>query len=164
MAGKSQSQHPYAAASEFLGAAPLAARQAASSYDLGQAIERGLPHSALLKLKQSLGLTDASLAKLIGVSARTLSRLRVKPRLASAKAAPDPVALLDPIVSDRLFRYANLFVRARDLLGTEDAARDWLTTMQRGLGGLVPLDAAATEPGAREVEALLHRIEHGVYS
>ena len=154
MALKARSQHPYAAAGAFLGATTTAA----------QAIERGLPHSSLLKLKQSLGLTDAALARLIGVSPRTLSRLRVKPRLAGSKPAPEPAVPLDPVVSDRLFRFANLFVRARDLLGAEDAARDWLTTAQRGLGGLVPLDVAATEPGARDVEALLHRIEHGVYS
>lgn len=164
MAGQSRSRHPYASAAEFLGASPVTSEQAATSHELARAIERGLPQSALLKLKQSLGLTDASLARLIGVSPRTLSRLRVKPQPVGAKRAPAPAALLDSIVSDRLFRFANLFVRARDLLGTEQAARGWLSTTQRGLDGLVPLEVAATEPGAREVEALLHRLEHGVYS
>ena len=42
--------------------------------------------------------------------------------------------------------------------------RRWLTSRQFGLGGAVPLEYAETEVGAREVEDLLGRIEHGVYS
>jgi uncharacterized protein (DUF2384 family) len=39
-----------------------------------------------------------------------------------------------------------------------------MVTPQFGLGGAVPLEYAETEVGAREVENLLGRIEHGVYS
>ncbi|WP_082407641.1 MbcA/ParS/Xre antitoxin family protein [Verrucomicrobium spinosum] len=39
-----------------------------------------------------------------------------------------------------------------------------LNAPQTGLGGAIPLDYARTEVGAREVEALLTRIEHGVYA
>jgi len=45
-----------------------------------------------------------------------------------------------------------------------EAGRRWLTSRQFGLGGAVPLEYAETEVGAREVEDLLGRIEHGVYS
>ena len=34
----------------------------------------------------------------------------------------------------------------------------------RALGGATPLDFAKTEPGAREVENVLGRLEHGVFS
>jgi putative toxin-antitoxin system antitoxin component (TIGR02293 family) len=60
--------------------------------------------------------------------------------------------------------FTRLISRASDLFGSEDAARDWLDTAQPGLDGQVPLEVARTEAGAREVEALLHRIEHGVYT
>ena len=46
----------------------------------------------------------------------------------------------------------------------KDRARQWLSFPQYGLGGVVPLDYARTEVGAREVETLLGRIEYGVYS
>ncbi len=46
MALKARSRHLYAADGEFLGA----------TSSVAQAIERGLPHSSLLKPKQSLGL------------------------------------------------------------------------------------------------------------
>ena len=54
--------------------------------------------------------------------------------------------------------------RALDVMETENNARQWLTSPQYGLGGAVPLEYAETEVGAREVEDLLGRIEHGVYS
>ncbi len=47
--------------------------------------------------------------------------------------------------------------------GVEDA-RAWLTSPVRALGGATPLQYASVEPGAREVERLLVRLEHGVYS
>ncbi|MBW1797126.1 MAG: DUF2384 domain-containing protein, partial [Deltaproteobacteria bacterium] len=34
----------------------------------------------------------------------------------------------------------------------------------RALGGKTPLEYADTEPGAQEVDELLGRIEHGVFS
>ena len=54
--------------------------------------------------------------------------------------------------------------RAVEVLESEENARRWLTSPQFGLGGAVPLEYAETEVGAREVEDLLGRIEHGVYS
>jgi putative toxin-antitoxin system antitoxin component (TIGR02293 family) len=71
---------------------------------------------------------------------------------------------LDPSESDRVVRYARLMGRAVEVLESEDSARAWLNSPQVGLGGAVPLDYAETELGAREVEDLLGRIEHGVYS
>jgi uncharacterized protein (DUF2384 family) len=47
--------------------------------------------------------------------------------------------------------------------GVEDA-RTWLTSPVRALGGETPLRYASVEPGVREVERLLIRLEHGVYS
>ncbi|HWK51170.1 MAG TPA: antitoxin Xre/MbcA/ParS toxin-binding domain-containing protein [Steroidobacter sp.] len=40
----------------------------------------------------------------------------------------------------------------------------WLIDPQPGLGGRRPIDLARSEAGAREVENLLLRLEHGVYS
>jgi putative toxin-antitoxin system antitoxin component (TIGR02293 family) len=54
--------------------------------------------------------------------------------------------------------------KAVEVMETEDNARRWVNSPQVGLGGAIPLDFAETEVGAREVEDLLGRIEHGVYS
>ncbi|WP_157995117.1 type II RES/Xre toxin-antitoxin system antitoxin [Peristeroidobacter soli] len=115
-------------------------------------IETGLPAAAAEALKEVVGLDDPSLAVALGVSIRTLARTRaVRGRL-------------DSVVSDRLYRLARLVAIARVVLEHDDQAVYWLTHPQPGLGDRRPIDFARSEPGAREVENLLLRIEHGVYS
>ncbi len=48
--------------------------------------------------------------------------------------------------------------------GDRDGAVEWLLSSQPALGGASPMDVAKTEVGAREVEDLIGRLEHGVYS
>jgi putative toxin-antitoxin system antitoxin component (TIGR02293 family) len=58
-----------------------------------------------------------------------------------------------------------LFGKTLELFeGDRDVATEWLTTAQPALGGAVPLDLARTEVGAREIERLVGRLEHGVFS
>ena len=48
--------------------------------------------------------------------------------------------------------------------GQVSATLRWFTEPNRALGGLAPVQAAATEIGAREVEDLIGRLEHGVFT
>ena len=64
----------------------------------------------------------------------------------------------------RLYRFARLFALAEEVLEDKEQARDWLRSPQVGLNNRTPLDLMRTEAGAREVESLLVRIEHGVLS
>ncbi len=82
------------------------------------------------------------------------------PRCIGAKR----VAGLDRSESDRLVRYARLLSHASVALGGLDGARSWLGVPAIAFNGEIPLDYADTEIGAREVDALLGRIEHGVFS
>jgi putative toxin-antitoxin system antitoxin component (TIGR02293 family) len=52
--------------------------------------------------------------------------------------------------------------RALALFGDETAAEGWLSRPAIGLGQRRPADPLRTAEGAREVETLLTRIEHGV--
>jgi putative toxin-antitoxin system antitoxin component (TIGR02293 family) len=115
-------------------------------------IETGLPTAAVEALKEVVGLDDPSLAVTLGVSIRTLARVRASE------------GRLDSVVSDRLYRLARLVAIARVVLEHDDKAVHWLTHEQPGLGDRRPIDLAKSEPGAREIENLLLRIEHGVYS
>ena len=116
-------------------------------------IKAGLPVAEFDALRELLDLTVESLAGRIGVSIATLSRRR---------QSGQP---LDPGRSDRLLRFARLFRLAVELHdGNEEAARDWLRKPARALDGETPLDRADTEAGAREVEKLIGRVEHGVYT
>jgi len=54
--------------------------------------------------------------------------------------------------------------RAEEVLGTAEKAARWLKKPNRALGGAVPLAQLDTDIGARQVEEILGRIEHGLYS
>jgi len=112
----------------------------------------GVPFAAFQKLCGSLDLTAAQLAGLIQISARTLARRKHEGRL-----RPDE--------SDRLVRAARIFGRAIDLFeGDAAAARRWLKRDNPALGGSSPLAMITSEVGAREVDALIGRLEHGVFT
>ena len=56
-----------------------------------------------------------------------------------------------------------MYDKALDVFEDTAGAEKWLKEPARGLGGAIPLRYAQTELGAREVERLLARIEHGVF-
>jgi len=116
-----------------------------------ESIQNGLPIRELDRLQASLAIDNGKLASALGISKATLQRRKAQGRL-------------DPAESDRVLRFARLMGKAIAVLGGVEHAREWLRSPQFGLGGAVPLDYAQTEPGAREVENLLGRIEYGVYS
>jgi putative toxin-antitoxin system antitoxin component (TIGR02293 family) len=135
----------------------LLVEEAATAYEDSPAqwVERilaGLPVEEFDSLREMLGLTVEEMAQKIGVSTATLSRRR-------AKKEP-----LDRDHSDRLMRYARLYwLSVAFFQGDAPTARAWLTRPARALAGHTPLDFAETEVGAREVEDLIGRLEHGVY-
>lgn len=115
-----------------------------------KAMQKGLRFSALETFQNRSGLSTAELADAVGIPARTLARRKEQGRL-------------EPEESDRLLRVARVFAKALDLFeGDAAGARAWLSGPQRALGGERPLVLARTDLGAREVEALAERLEHGV--
>ena len=116
-----------------------------------EVIDMGLAMDELEVLRASLDLPMEKLAAKLGISVATIQRRKQQGRLEAGE-------------SDRVVRFARLMGKAMTVFGDEKDAREWLSAPQFGLGGAVPLDYAKTEVGAREVENLLGRIEHGVYS
>jgi putative toxin-antitoxin system antitoxin component (TIGR02293 family) len=122
-----------------------------TSSKLIEALRAGLTVQELRVMQVVLDVPREKLAPMLGISKATLHR-----RMAGGR--------LGPAESDRVVRYARLMGRAVEVMESEENARRWLGSPQFGLGGGVPLEHAETEVGAREVEDLLGRIEHGVYS
>ena len=114
-------------------------------------VRGGLPMAEFHLTREMLGLSEDRLAGLLGMSRATLHRRK-------------KTGHLDRAESDRLVRYARLLARAVSALGNQDRARSWLAAPAVAFHGECPLDYADTEVGAREVEALLGRLEHGVFS
>jgi putative toxin-antitoxin system antitoxin component (TIGR02293 family) len=117
-----------------------------------RALKKGFAYRVLDRLQRNTALPFERLSDLVGIPRRTLAR-----RKREGRFLPDE--------SDRLLRAARLFGRALALFeGDRDDATDWLTRPQAALGGAVPIDLAATDVGAREVETLVGRLEHGVFA
>lgn len=113
-------------------------------------IEKGLPYSAVESFLHRTGLSVQELCHLASIPPRTLQRRRVQGSLSAEE-------------SDRLARLSRVFGKAADLFeGDLESAIRWLRTPAKSLRGERPISFARTEVGAREVEALIDRLEHGV--
>lgn len=123
-----------------------------STDDLIQAVERGFAFRSLETFSAETGFAPAEVASLVGIPERTLAR-----RKSSGRLSPDE--------SERLLRVSSIFERAVALFeGNVDETLDWLTQPKKALGDKVPLDYSRSELGAREVENLIGRLEHGVFT
>jgi putative toxin-antitoxin system antitoxin component (TIGR02293 family) len=123
-----------------------------AAQDLLRAVGKGFVYRTFERFQRNTALPFELLLELIDVPRRTLTR-----RKRDGRFRPDE--------SDRLLRASRLFGRTLELFeGDRQAATDWLTSAQPALGGATPLDLARTDVGAREVERLIHRLEHGVFS
>jgi putative toxin-antitoxin system antitoxin component (TIGR02293 family) len=120
--------------------------------EISRQIHAGFSFSSLARLQKAMGLPWERISHFVGIAPRTLTR-----REAEGKLRADE--------SDRVLRAASIFEMTLDLFeGNISAARQWLLARQAGLGGEVPLEFASTEVGAREVENLIGRLEHGVFT
>lgn len=117
---------------------------------IGQ-IQAGLSFRAVRSLQSALDLPLEKIAAFLGMSRATLHRRKAQGKIARSE-------------SERLVRYQRLLKKAQEVFGDAASAREWLVQPQVGLGNAKPVEFARTEIGAREVENLLGRIEHGVYS
>jgi putative toxin-antitoxin system antitoxin component (TIGR02293 family) len=143
-----------AAVAEKLGGFSVLRRRIASDLDLAAAVRAGLPASALDHLLAELlegGSPASDVYRVVG-SARTLQRKRTQ----RSKLSADE--------SDRLTRLARFVVRAEEALGDRAKGLQWLTRGNRALGGHRPLALLDSDAGARAVDQVLGRIEHGIYS
>lgn len=126
--------------------------RSANSLSLARQVELGLAYSTFEKLAKSTGLPLEALRVAVRISSRTMSRRRAEKRLSPAE-------------SDRLVSVSRLLAQAIELFeGNKPSAVRWFTSPNKALGKVSPLEMAATEIGSREVENLIGRLEHGVYT
>ncbi len=125
---------------------------APDSATLIRRVREGFPFATVERLQRAFALSTDEIVTLVQIPARTMTRRRESGRLKADE-------------SDRVLRAARLMHQAAALFNNDPAAaKTWMTTPQRGLGGAVPLDLVSTEIGAREVEDALGRIEDGVFA
>jgi putative toxin-antitoxin system antitoxin component (TIGR02293 family) len=113
-------------------------------------VQKGLPYGALERFLRNTALSIIDLAQIVRIPVRTLMRRKAQRRL-------------QPDESDRLLRASRIFGRALELFeGDIAAARRWLSTPLPAFGGARPIAVASTDVGAREVDNLIGRLEHGI--
>jgi putative toxin-antitoxin system antitoxin component (TIGR02293 family) len=140
-----------AAVAKALGGAKVLKTDVQSEFDLVSAAMEGLSPEAASKVLASGLLSAEELYQLV-IPRRTFERRR------------DEKQPLTVDEADRLLRVVRVVVQAAESLGDADKARVWLRTPNRALRGEAPMGMLATDIGARMVERVLGRIEHGVYS
>jgi putative toxin-antitoxin system antitoxin component (TIGR02293 family) len=117
---------------------------------LTRAILAGFPVTVLEKLADELSAPQKVVLLAVGIAPATLKRRREAGHLNKAE-------------SDRVYRIVSIYQQAIQLFeGNAQAAREWLEQPEKALGGRTPLDYLETEAGAKEVEDLIGRLEHGV--
>jgi putative toxin-antitoxin system antitoxin component (TIGR02293 family) len=120
--------------------------------ELLKRIKEGLHYRSWENFIRNTDLRKEDAVRFVQISPRTLARRKEEGRLHSDE-------------SDRLMRAARIFVQTLDLFeGDFESARRWLAAPQPALGGSTPIEYASMEVGAREVEELIGRLEHGIPS
>jgi putative toxin-antitoxin system antitoxin component (TIGR02293 family) len=125
--------------------------QPQSSAKLIAKIKEGLSVKAFDRLCKNLDISEKALAKTLNIAVSTLARRKKSGRLTFEE-------------SERIYRIARLYDRTLEVFKDNVMARKWLKEPAWALGDVPPLEFAETELGAQEVDDLLGRIEHGVFT
>ena len=116
-----------------------------------EAITAGLPAALARELARKMEVTLEDMAGLLRLNPRTLQRRLDEGALGLGE-------------SERLWELSRLFFRALDVLESETSVVHWFKNPIQALGWATPLAYAGTSVGLRELDDILGRIEHGVYS
>jgi putative toxin-antitoxin system antitoxin component (TIGR02293 family) len=138
---------------DLLGGSRVLRQKLRHPLDVHRALTDGLPGMALLHLVDQISSLRDFIEPAFGVSRRTVQRLKV---------APD--RRLSTEQSGRVWQFAEVLVRATQVLGSQQEAEQWLERPAIGLDQQRPIDLLATPAGVKLVEELLERLEYGVYA
>jgi putative toxin-antitoxin system antitoxin component (TIGR02293 family) len=133
---------------DVLGGEKVLGRRLGTLHDLREAVLEGLP-------KRSVSHVAKAVAH--GPKEQRTVIHRIVPE-ATYKRRRDRLSMAE---SERTERVARIAAMAFEVWGEEDG-RAFLANPHPMLGGETPLEAAATDLGAREVEAILRAIEFGL--
>lgn len=122
----------------------------ADSLALVGMVREGVSYDYYQDFMEDLGLSEQAAAGVLHIAPRTLARRKG--------------GRLDPRESERLIRLVRLVAQATATLGDRDKAIRWLGAANRALGGQAPMSLLDTDIGTQAAEAVLGRIEYGVFS
>lgn len=103
-------------------------------------------------VSQLNSLTKEEIAKMLGISTRTLRRRRGTPQ----KRMPATFAA-------RAWTLAETMAKASEIFGGTEEAKGWISRPAMGLDGRRPVELLQCAHGAKQVHDFLGRLEYGVY-
>jgi putative toxin-antitoxin system antitoxin component (TIGR02293 family) len=133
---------------EALGGKKVFKRRIVNVDQLRETVNAGLPYASLEALIGKFGLAREEAAAVLHLPQRTIARRKKEQKLQADE-------------SDRLLRLARVGAQAAATLGSEEKAAQWLRRPNRALRNRAPLELVDSDIGARQVEEVLGRIDHG---
>ncbi len=117
-----------------------------------------------IPMAPSVRATPKRLARLAshGYSEEEISTLVVPKRTLARRQAVNELLTVEE--TDKAIRLERIATQAERVFSDPAKAYRWLRKPKRELRGETPLAFLASEAGARLVEDMLHRIEHGMYA
>jgi len=120
---------------------------------LTQLVRHGAPLKVISRLEQIYRTSQREISSYLSIPPSTINRRKQRGEHLSSQE------------TDRAVRYARLYKSAQDMMqGDNEATLRWLKSPRKILSGETPMERATTEAGAAEVEQLIGRIRHGVFS
>jgi putative toxin-antitoxin system antitoxin component (TIGR02293 family) len=122
-----------------------------SDMDLINLSRHGVRKSSLRSLAGYLGVTMEKMSGLVHSSHRNIQR-------------KDEDELLDTLKTEKVLELAAFIKRGIDVIGTEDAFKEWVHSPLLALGNRKPIEFLDTTFGIQMVLKVLGRLEQGVFS
>ena len=143
-------------AMELLGGDDVCASTIRNDLDVHEWLEQGIPNRVLIRFIEQLDelKQSTSLKKVIGMSLRTIQR----------RKDGDPEQTLSLEQGNRLWRFATILAKAKEVFGSQQEAEYWLDRPAIGLNQRIPMELLATTAGFGIVENYLDRMKWGVYT
>ncbi len=122
-----------------------------SDMDLINLSRHGVRKSSLKSLAGYLGITMEKMSSLVHSSHRNIQR-------------KDEDELLDTLKTEKVLELAAFIKRGIDVIGTEEAFKEWVHSPILALGNRKPIDFLDTTFGMQMALKVLGRLEQGVFS
>lgn len=135
----------------ILGGTKSVPKTISSDMDLINLSRHGIRKSSLKSLAGYLGITMEKMSSLVHSSHRNIQR-------------KDEDELLDTLKTEKVLELAAFIKRGIDVIGAEDAFREWVHSPILALGNRKPIDFLDTTFGIQMALKVLGRLEQGVFS
>jgi len=119
--------------------------------DLIKLSRHGVRKASLKSLARYLGITMEKMSRLLHTSHRNIQR-------------KDEAELLDTLKTEKVLELAAFIKRGIDVIGSEEAFKEWLHSPILALGNRAPIDFLDTTFGIQMALKVLGRLEQGVFS